>query len=836
VAAARAEAVLAAKIEAADGRLEDLRSRIDEAAAQTEAVLAAEAEAADGRAGELREHIDGSIRRAEAVLAAEAEAVDGRFGELRSQVEGAAAHIAAELDRTAREGEEKAAAAAAAVFEKWNRALETAGAKVRETLTDLETALAEREKHLSAELGGQEKRLEDLKTHIDRSISELEGSLAQAAEKAGEQALAEADRKLEEYRTVQLSQYRVLESLADDTARLDAELRAYMQETENRVREDFVLFEREAAQGRSALAADFAASAGALRTEMDKVEKGLTALKSRAYENVSDKLKIFEDDFVEDLAERGRNIDHRLEEWQAGMDARLGLLADESAVDRKALEQTFTEHFKARLQEHHEKLIADLEHLKAETAAFEEGIRDEMGQADQSLESFRDQLDRDLREARDTARVSAKAEIGRYGLSMAEALKQSQRELETSLKALSDRVEGRSGEITASLDAVRRETEEWQSKFSAQLREADATVDEGRRRARELAVESDERLSAVRALIQEIHAEAALHRTELFSHTEEQARSLDTAIKDADRRLKEFVSQTKLFDKADELKRELEHRIEDLRAEIDLLDQRRTEAAELEAQFAKIKRLEDDVNSKMTRFLSEKRRIELMEADFGRLLQTSQAVEEKLNEVSASDDILQAVQVQIRQLNDALKDVEEKYQRIEKKNQTLEATNSGIDRNFKALQETETAIRHFREDLDRLSAGLDPIRSSIDRLSQSSEKAQEASEKLSTLDLTLKDIEGRIDSMQVAREWLASAETRLEELNRNAQEQVRIMGSLLKEERGKAGSQSKGAPAMAKRENIISLHRQGWKVDEIARSLKLSKGEVELVLEIGVKD
>jgi chromosome segregation ATPase len=192
--------------------------------------------------------------------------------------------------------------------------------------------------------------------------------------------------------------------------------------------------------------------------------------------------------------------------------------------------------------------------------------------------------------------------------------------------------------------------------------------------------------------------------------------------------------------------------------------------------------------------------------------------------------------VQIRQLNDALKDVEEKYQRIEKKNQILEATNNGIDRNFKALQETETVIWHFREDLDRLTGDLEPIRSTVDRLSQSSEKALEASEKLSTLDLTLKEIEDRIDSMQVAREWLAAAETRLEELNRKAQEQVRIMGSLLKEGRGKDSPQNKGAPPLAKRENIISLHRQGWKVDEIARTLKLSKGEVELVLEIGVKD
>jgi transcriptional regulator len=35
---------------------------------------------------------------------------------------------------------------------------------------------------------------------------------------------------------------------------------------------------------------------------------------------------------------------------------------------------------------------------------------------------------------------------------------------------------------------------------------------------------------------------------------------------------------------------------------------------------------------------------------------------------------------------------------------------------------------------------------------------------------------------------------------------------------------------------VIKLHRQGWTEDEIARSLEISRGEVELILEIGSQD
>jgi chromosome segregation ATPase len=786
--------------------------------------------------GELKKQFDEVIVRGEQRIIAEEAVQEDRIGALREYVAESAARIDGEMVRIMGSAGEKAEALAEASLEKWRRTAEAADAKARDTLTALETAFDDQKKTVSAQTAAVEKALADLRFHADNSISELETQLALAAEKVQGTALEAADQRLEEYRAAQLLQYRQLESLADDTTRLDMELRNYMRETEDRVRQDFALYERESAQQRGAVTVEFTAAVQILKDEMEKTETGLAALKVQAYENVSEKLKLFEDDFLQDLSKRGEDIDRYLGGWQAEMGAKLESLADESAAERRNVEMIFAEQLKRRLQEQHERFIVDLEHLKAETGAFEEGIREQMGQADQSLAAFKEQLDRDLKEARGSAETSAKMEIGRYGLSMAETLKQHQRELEGALKGLSDLVDERNREITELLEGSRRETEEWQYKFSAQLRDADNTIDEARRRARELAAESDERLAAIRTSIEEIREEAALHRTELFAHSDEQVRTLDGAIKDAERHLKEFINQTKLFDKANELKIELEHRIEDMEADMARLDQRRSEAADLEAQFIKIKRLEDNISARMTQFLSEKRRIELMEADFARLLQTSQAVDEKLAQISASDDSLQAIQIQLRQLKDAMADAEEKYQRIEKKNQTLEATNDGIDRNFKTLQETEALARRLTDDLGRFSGDLESIRVSIETLSRDNEKAREASEKISTLDLSLNEIEKRIGDMQVAREWLARTETRLDELNHQAQEQLKLMGSLLKEEQTKGRPKEKGAPPPATRENVIRLHRQGWSVDEIARSLKLSKGEVELILELGMAD
>jgi DNA repair exonuclease SbcCD ATPase subunit len=310
-------------------------------------------------------------------------------------------------------------------------------------------------------------------------------------------------------------------------------------------------------------------------------------------------------------------------------------------------------------------------------------------------------------------------------------------------------------------------------------------------------------------------------------------------VEDAERHIREAVDQTKLIDKADELRLEMERRIEDLRGDMDRLDQRRAEAFQLENDFVKIRRLADDVNAKMTRFLTEQRRIETMEAAFNRLLLTSKSVDEKLVQVTASDDTLQGMQLQIRKLEEALGATEEKYQRIERKGQVLDNTNDGIDRNFKLLQDAEKQSAKINGDIGRYAEDLDSMKASIEKLSGESERASEAAEKIDVLEGLLDEVEERIKSLQRARQWIADAETRLEELNRQAQTQARAIDSMVKGKKSNAPVDTGNSTQLSSqqlKENVISLARQGWKTDEIAKSMKISRGQVELILDLAPRD
>jgi DNA repair exonuclease SbcCD ATPase subunit len=655
-----------------------------------------------------------------------------------------------------------------------------------------ETALAaQRQEWASLAAGNQD----TLRNQYDQWRSSMED--------ASRRALEESESQLETYKAAQAEEFTRLALIADDASRLETELRRIMEEAESRVRANFAQFEEEASGLQRSAASAFDVQVKTFDASLDKLREELAGLTETAHGALLEKLNAFEDEFFSDLSQRKADIDRRFIVWQEAVDQRLAVLGEEALEGRQEMEAALAEESRRNLAAQGEKLSSGLERLRQETAALEAGIREEMLAADEARGSFRTQLGQDMEELRLSAESSIKVEIGRYTLSAQETIKLSQRDLEARLKEITEALETRNGELRAAQERVR-----------------------------ELAEENDSRLTQFRSNLDKAREEAAAQRQEILERTQEEARSISAAVEEAERRIKDFTAQTRLFDRADELKTDLERGIEDLRGDIDRLDQRKSEVAQMEGEFARIRRLGDEVGAKMNRFLLEQRRIDVMEGDFHRLIQVSQAVEERLAQVQDTGDTLEAMQVQFRRLEDAVKEAEEKYQRIERKNETLEETNNGIARNFKALQDSETSLARLTSDQDSLSARLEKMGNDIEAMAAENEKAQTVADKLGILDESLAAIEQRIKDMQKAREWLAGLETRMDELYRQAQDHVKLAGSIINRE--PPSQNSSITPAL--RENVLRLARQRWTKEQISNSLKISQGEVELILEFASRD
>jgi len=637
---------------------------------------------------------------------------------------------------------------------------------------------------------------------IDTALAKQEENWKTLCKNTEQTIIAATEKRLADYSNMQTEAVKQLTSFADDAARLESELRLAMKESVSNVKKDFFVFEKESNDAIASVAAGFDAQSQSLRKELEEMDNELNGIKEQAFNNVSAKLTAFEDNFTGDLGKRSMEIGRKINDWQNDLERQLEQSADKYRQELQQTEENLAADQRKNITALGEKLTTELGRLKQEASAFEEGIREEMNQADETHQSFTGQIKQDLAEIRNTAENEVKFQIGQYHLSTQETLRQKQRELDKEFEELSARSDAMQSTLDETALNSRKVFDEWQSQYNTRMREMDTYLEELRRHGRETAAENDERIAGFRSSLEDIRRELGV--------------------------------QKKIFEHTGVLKQELEHHMEEINGDLDRLEQRKNEIKQLESQFTRIKRLEDEVNAKMTRFLSEKHRIEIMENDFNRLLKTSQAVEEKLAQVSTSDDILQTVQVQIRNLEDSIKETEEKYQRIERKKVILDTTNDSIDRNFKSLQETEAAIKNADQIIDTLSAQFENLRSSIEALAAENVKATEAADKIVILDESLAHIEKRIAEMNVAREWLARTETELNALDKNVRSQLHRTKSILEREGGKtAGSQGRsGAPPPQDRDSIKRLKHQGWTVEEIANSMGLSRGAVELVLEL----
>jgi DNA repair exonuclease SbcCD ATPase subunit len=502
-----------------------------------------------------------------------------------------------------------------------------------------------------------------------------------------------------------------------------------------------------------------------------------------------------------EVEEKIKQSQRELEDWQNKFSLKLRQAEDAVEDARRHSHDLFVDNGErvSRVQEEIEearaKAVSGISHLQDEITAFRQDAFSGISQLKTEINIARKEALADIAQTReDLKNVREEAEAGK-----AEIIARA----ESQLKAFED-----------SLKNARLRTD------------ADKA---------ELAAEAQAQLKSFEDTIRAARNETEAGKAEILAHAEIQVKALDDAVKEADRRIKEFSAQTNLFKRADELKLQLERSIEDLKGDLKGIDQRRTEAAQIEAQCVTARRIGDEVNAKLTRFLSEKHHLEMLENDFGRLISTSMAVEEKLRAVTSSDDAITGVQVQLRKIADAMTESEERYQRLERKNDMLNETIDGIDRSFRQLEETEAAVRRVEELVEKSQDEFDAFRADISALAAAGEKANNAADKLEALDKNLVLIEKRIEKMQTAREWIAEAQTQLEEINGEIRANIKLVRDVTKGTEGTTGANSRSGASETARENVRRLLRQGWSDEEIASKLKLSKLEVKLIREMELK-
>ena len=828
------------------------------------------------------------------------------------------------FDKLKESSDAKAARLKETIEEKFREIGQSAKEKAAETQGIVKTMKAETKAETEAILDETEARAKALVAEFKAaSASAAEDSKKAAAERAALMAkleedgrareakvIADFEKRLDEYGSEIEAKFAKLESVNVDIGALEAALRGSMAQAEERVENDFAAFGAALKDRNAQFEAGFGADTAKLRASMGAVETELDALKSRAYENVSEKLKVFEDDFFADLKARSEAIDSRLVGWKADLDKSLETLAATSAAERTEAEKASLEELKARMAETQAKVLEQLEKMRDRVQGIADGIDAQSGMARESLEALKTSVQQDAQEALKNTDAYVEGELSRFTLDSQNRIKAAETEFSARLAELDKSVGSEEARIAGTREATEAASLAYTEGFAKSIAEADAKVRadfaafqastkelaeslkgdyekerdgymkesqaqrdritkelsgladrtaelrqdlssrinqalEGfsrgyeslladiAKKQRETEAQADAKLRDFHDAAQDLSLSIDAAKAQALGKVETESARLAQVLSDIDKEQKSYIAETKVFDRTDELKASLTDAIGQMKSDLASLDGRKAEIAEIENQLGRVKRLEDEVNQKVARFLAEKKRIDALEEDFGKLAQVSDSVDKKIEDVTGQSDALTEAEARIRKILELSNEAEAKFDRLEKKGEVLDSTAEAVDKNFQAVQGIEKILAAYGAEIKRFPEQVAEIKKSFSLLQADKGKVDEAASKLGELDGIIADTEKRIGESQKAREWLARAETRFEELNRQAQEQLKLLSTILKEE--DVGKKDRGAPPSTVQETVRKLARQGWKTEEIARAVKISRGEVELILELGEK-
>ncbi|TVR74321.1 MAG: hypothetical protein EA427_01170 [Spirochaetaceae bacterium] len=765
--------------------------------------------------------------------------------------------------------------------------------------------------------------VQTLQTALDEGRAEIETKIKDfgrsatrrinsSAQDIEQRLLGDVEARLTDYEKELGYRFSRIEAVNTEVDELEQNLRNTMERVSERVRGDFLAFGEELRGLREQDRKEAHDGMDGLRTSMRELEEGLNELKQRAYDNVSEKLKVFEDEFFTDLRERSSAMEAQIASWRNEVDSRLTALRKEYEDERIRAEEEYSEEIRSGLHQFQESANAQLTKIDTQLDSFRGGIGSRMESAEQSLVSFEETVSEELVSLKDRSFQAFRQEFSQLDNRIREELKGFEGEMEEQVAQVRRAVGTGKEELESMVEAARSDVAVWQTRVLNELRSSDAEVsnqladarvrlsenvqelkrefsaereqlveqsleqrrairdeldsnaaelerqrsqleEQGRTSLEELTQRYhelrnrtdthekqmlerlDEQSGQFRSLVNDTRDQFQAMREKLLGKLEEEARTLGTTVQEIEKRQRGFIEQTGIFERADSLKVKLQDDIEELKNEIARVEALRGEVRDIEGQFNKIRKMSTDAGEKMARFTADKRRIDLLEEDYRRLISLAQSVETKIEQVGTSDDQLAEITARLKSLDELQQEVDARFDRMEKRRTMIDETTDGIEQNRLALGEVQSQIGTLAERIEQFPEIVAKLSGQLKQVAAHRKETEAAVGNLATLNETLADVERRMEELKTAREWLARTETRLEEIRREAGEQVKLLGTIMRDETKKSGGADGGAPSLSARETVQKLAHQGWNVDEIARATKMSKGEVELILELSTR-
>ena len=319
----------------------------------------------------------------------------------------------------------------------------------------------------------------------------------------------------------------------------------------------------------------------------------------------------------------------------------------------------------------------------------------------------------------------------------------------------------------------------------------------------------------------------------------EHASIIDKRIKSIDDEIIKFEKGTKLFTKVDSLKEKLNNEIKFIKEELANIKKDRNEVLKIEKKIMMIDDISKDSQERYNKIANEHQKIENLEVVFKELKEISETVDGKLDNIKGARIIIQNVEEKINTINGKIDLLDKHYDEVESKD-------SQIVEYFKKIEGLKNISEDLRDRYGNIKKQYDDLefkRSIYEKsfkefekeanlITKSEKKVAEVIDKFKQMDSLVEDLEARTEVINKYREWLVKAETQIVNLNQDTDKKIKILETLLNNSSKSSVIKNKLDDEGVKKETVLKLRKQGWTIDEISKTLNLSAGEVEFILDL----
>ena len=434
-------------------------------------------------------------------------------------------------------------------------------------------------------------------------------------------------------------------------------------------------------------------------------------------------------------------------------------------------------------------------------------------------------------------------------------------ELAGKLRKELERIEseiGRTRETVGGLrDAMMKETRDHLTQFRDAFEGSfEEHKDAFRDKEEELKSLVDSTVEGIRAEVSKSEKSAG----EALKSFEEKAgsvqRKIEKRVQEIEKRISDFERDSQIIKKAVQFKDEVKEEIEKLSDYIFQIKEDKKDILELRKVIDALKRDEGDIAAKVRSLKSEKKLVFDIAKNAENAVGLITVVEEKIKLIEGQKDGLAKMETELKQIGERFDTLESKAGHLASKEEDIEVSVEtitktkefivGLEKRTEILKESFSEIKGNEEDVKRRIAIIEEKTLS---LKQNEKLMDEVLTRFKSMDALVLDIETRTKQLQSAREWLANTESRLTNISGNAERLVGELKSLeAKQEAlgapygadlagdGKTFARAKGGAVSRESESkvktVLTLFDQKWTIPEICKVTKMSRGEVELILEL----